>query len=903
MAKKTKETFKPLFLPLYDELVQLDHSLLNDDLGWVTPAYLAENMVHTFRDYQDSALRYFHYTMTNKVFEYRKLNHVLFNMATGSGKTDLMAGLILYLYQEHSYRNFLFIVNTNSVLNKTIDNLTNSQSNKYLYQPVIEIDGERLTIERVDEFPKNQSKNTIYIKLATVQSVASDIYTQRENSMGAQDYARNKVVILGDEAHHYSASTKTEKETEQSWEKAIKTILNANEDNRLLEFTATIDLENKNIYEKYKDKVLYRYGLDRFIQDRYSKNVKRIQSSNTDEENMLNVVLLSEFRRRYAYELYGSYIKPVIMFKSQKIDASNEANELFNQLVEKLSPDYVLEFIKRQTKTISETQSETLGFAYEYFLKNEKELPQIVKEIKREFSPTRVINANDSDRGGGMLEKGQYEALNSLESPDNLYRVIFAVAKLTEGWDVLNLYDIVRISDRKDTKGNKTTTMAEAQLIGRGARYNPFELDGKKSYQRRFEDDSNPSLILETLHYHTINEPQYLKNLVAALDDMNLPTGEDKKNPLLDVKVKPKFKKTNVWKNGKLYYNQSIQLSDDYYDTLAKYSLNNQEDIVINWLTSAKEVNYKAETIYEDFADMHQIPVEIDRRFIEKAMNRLTFFHFNNLKKYIPLLNSREEFLGEKWLNIQNRTIYANVPNKITRSDLTAEEKLRIVELYLLEVAQKIKKNSSSHRGTNKFIGYPLKDYVTDYKKRIPNYDTSKLFMDKNPQTVQRYVIDEDYFVYESAIINLTEKQLIDRIGERVEELKEHYSEVYLIRMDENMHRESAKSENMKLHEFNPNAKDVHFEGFQPDFILYLQNAEFFLQVFIEPKGSKIEEQQWKEDLLMYINDNEAELVFEDDVNGVKIKGLKFYTINDGRNAMKQLAQIAIDGEFRGLSM
>ena len=708
MAKKTKETFKPLFLPLYDELVQLDHSLLNDDLGWVTPAYLAENMVHTFRDYQDSALRYFHYTMTNKVFEYRKLNHVLFNMATGSGKTDLTAGLILYLYQEHSYRNFLFIVNTNSVLNKTIDNLTNSQSNKYLYQPVIEIDGERLTIERVDEFPKNQSKNTIYIKLATVQSVASVIYTQRENSMGAQDYARNKVVILGDEAHHYSASTKTEKETEQSWEKAIKTILNANEDNRLLEFTATIDLENKNIYEKYKDKVLYRYGLDRFIQDRYSKNVKRIQSSNTDEENMLNVVLLSEFRRRYAYELYGSYIKPVIMFKSQKIDASNEANELFNQLVEKLSPDYVLEFSKRQNKTISETQSETLGFTYEYFLKNEKELPQIVKEIKREFSPTRVINANDSDRGGGMLEKGQYEALNSLESPDNLYRVIFAVAKLTEGWDVLNLYDIVRISDRKDTKGNKTTTMAEAQLIGRGARYNPFELDGKKSYQRRFEDDSNPSLILETLHYHTINEPQYLKNLVAALDDMNLPTGEDKKNPLLDVKVKPKFKKTNVWKNGKLYYNQSIQLSDDYYDTLAKYSLNNQEDIVINWLTSAKEVNYKAETIYEDFADMHQIPVEIDRRFIEKAMNRLTFFHFNNLKKYIPLLNSREEFLGEKWLNIQNRTIYANVPNKITRADLTAEEKLRIVELYLLEVAQKIKKNSSSHRGTNKFIGYPV---------------------------------------------------------------------------------------------------------------------------------------------------------------------------------------------------
>ncbi|MDF2911761.1 MAG: restriction endonuclease [Sporolactobacillus laevolacticus] len=87
----------------------------------------------------------------------------------------------------------------------------------------------------------------------------------------------------------------------------------------LLEFTTTIDLDNEKIYEKYKDKVLYRYTLDRFIADRYSKNVKRIQSNNTDAENMLNVVLLSEFRRRYALELYGSYIKPVILFKSRKV--------------------------------------------------------------------------------------------------------------------------------------------------------------------------------------------------------------------------------------------------------------------------------------------------------------------------------------------------------------------------------------------------------------------------------------------------------------------------------------------------------------------------------------------------------------------------------------------------------
>lgn len=373
--------------------------------------------------------------------------------------------------------------------------------------------------------------------MATVQRVAADIYTQKENAMGKEDYARNKVVILGDEAHHYSASTKSEKEAEQSWEKAISTILNANKYNRLLEFTATIDLENKNVYEKYKDKVLYRYALDRFIQDKYSKNVKRIQSSNTDLDNMMNVVLLSEYRRRYAFEEQGVYIKPVIMFKSQRIDASNEAHEQFNELIDTLTAESLKAFLNRQAQITSEDDSETLAFAHDYYREREDDLSEIVRDIKRELAPSRIINANDTSQSG-ILEKGHYESLNSLESPMNLYRVIFAVARLTEGWDVLNLFDIVRLSDDPKVKGTKATTMSEAQLIGRGARYYPFLLNGKRSFTRRFNDGSKGSLILETIHYHTINEPQYLKNLVAALDEMNLPTGEDKKNPLIDVRVK-----------------------------------------------------------------------------------------------------------------------------------------------------------------------------------------------------------------------------------------------------------------------------------------------------------------------------------------------------------------------------
>src|SRR5690625_4482195 len=690
MAKK-----KQLPLPLYEEVKELNESLFNDQSAWETPAYIKENMVHTFRYYQDAALRHFHYSQVANEFRFRNVNHVLFNMATGSGKTDLMAGLILYLYQEHGYKNFLFLVNTNGVLSKTIDNLTNKGSDKYLYIPQIEIDGERIEIRQVETFPKTQSKNTIYLKLASVQRVAADIYTQKENAMGEEDYARDKVVILGDEAHHYSASTKTEKDTEQSWEKAIATILNARDDNKLLEFTATIDLENKNVYEKYKNKVLYRYALDRFIQDKYSKNVKRIQSSNTDVDNMLNVILLSEYRRRYALEEHGTYIKPVIMFKSQRIDASNEAHEQFNELIENLTVESLKSFLDRQTQIATEDDSETLALAHDYYRKNEENLVDIVRDIKRELAPNRIINANDSSQSG-ILEKGDYEALNSLESPSNLYRVIFAVARLTEGWDVLNLFDIVRLSDDPKTKGTKATTMSEAQLIGRGARYYPFSLNGKRSFTRRFDDDSKDSLILETIHYHTINEPQYLKNLVSALDEMNLPTGEDKKNPPLEVKVKPSFKRTDVWKYGKVYYNETVDVDDDYYDSLEKYGVDTQNDVIIPYISALKEVSYKDEQVQEDYTNAYNVPLTFDRRYVKKIMNRLSFYHFSKLKKFIPLLKSREEFLGEKWLNIYNRTIYVTIPRTMDSSVLTPTERLNILERYFSDVAKQIKDRKST---------------------------------------------------------------------------------------------------------------------------------------------------------------------------------------------------------------
>lgn len=123
-----------------------------------------------------------------------------------------------------------------------------------------------------------------------------------------------------------------------------------------------------------------------------------------------------------------------------------------------------------------------------------------------------------------------------------------------------------------------------------------------------------------------------------------------------------------------------------------------------------------------------------------------------------------------------------------------------------------------------------------------------------------------------------------------------YHKAVYLFRMDETMHRESVKSEALKLHQYQQNPeRGIHLTGYQPDFILFLEDTDdFYFQIFIEPKGmsgERFEGELWKEELL-YMTNHRAEMEFADAENNVQISGLKFYTAGDGRGTMEQLAAI-----------
>ena len=228
---------------------------------------------------------------------------VLYHMATGSGKTLIMAGLITYLY-EKGYRNFLFFVNSSNIIDKTRDNFFNKTSSKYLFSENISIGEKQVKIKEVENF-QAANQEDINIVFSTIQGLHSRLNTPKENSLTYEDFEDKKLVLISDEAHHINAETKKgselgieEKEEIISWEGTVNRIFNANHDNILLEFTATADISVPEIEKKYADKLIYDYPLKQFRKDGYSKEVKVLQADLTLFERALQGVLLSQYRRK-----------------------------------------------------------------------------------------------------------------------------------------------------------------------------------------------------------------------------------------------------------------------------------------------------------------------------------------------------------------------------------------------------------------------------------------------------------------------------------------------------------------------------------------------------------------------------------------------------------------------------
>ncbi len=811
--------------------VKIDNDIIND----INPKL-------ELRKYQNEALEnYLFYMKTDSIKKYPV--HLMFNMATGSGKTLIMASCIIDLYKK-GYRNFIFFVDSTSIIEKTKHNFINSSSEKYLFNSSIMINNKEVFIKESKNF-EGANRDNINIVFTTIQGLHSTLNIVRENALSYEDFEDNKVALISDEAHHINSMTKkkltkTEQEESQSWEWTINRVLKANKENIMLEFTATIDLENESIYQKYKDKIIYRYNLKQFRQDSYSKDVKILKSDMELKYRIIQALICSQFRRKIA-EKNGIYLKPVIMIKSPKIETSKETEELFYKIIDELKEEDIL-----RIKNLSE-KTEILKQTFEYLEENKISLSNFTTEIKYEFDKkTRSININDDKE----LSNNQI-LINSLENRNNEIRVIFAVNKLDEGWDVLNLFDIVRVAE------NRGNTLSEAQLIGRGARYSPFKTnDEQEKYKRKFDNSKSDLRFIEQLHYHSINESKFISDLKTELEKSGIFIDEDKKQEI-NLKVKENIKTSDFYINGKIFVNEKIKrdkkninkLSDIFETKVFEFKLygtTSNENLLFD------NLDEKSEFIKDKKISLKSISTSI----IRSAINKNLFYKFDNLKKYIPNLKSINEFItSENYLSSVDVKVFGE---KDKLSNLSKDELLKICIKILNDIEIEIKNNLFDYEGTKEFKAKSINKILVD--------KTLNIIRDsENAKAIDINLSNENWYVYSEAYGTSEEKALIKFVYNFIGELQEKYEDVKLIRNEKLFQIYNFKNGN----------------AFEPDFVLFLKEKNeknyLYYQLFIEPKGEHLfEVDKWKEDFLAEINQSkEIENLFEND--NYVIYGLPFF--------------------------
>lgn len=833
------------------------------------------NPMMKLRPYQEECFKYL-FTYWENDFDAKELKpHLLFHMATGSGKTLIMAGVMLYLY-EQGYRNFLFFVDSANIIEKTKDNFLNTASAKYLFSQSITIGNQQVEIRLVDNF-QTVDDNCINLCLNTIQGLHTSLNTPKENAVTYDDFADKRIVLISDEAHHTNTATKKGKKTTsqeqlmlfddsefgitEDWESTVMKIFHSNEANVLLEFTATEDFQDANIADKYENKVIYDYPLKKFREDGYSKDISVVQSDLSPIDRAIQCVLLSQYKRKLFSSIHQD-IKPVMMLKSKTIADNKKFFEEFIDTIKRLSIDDI--------ERIGSNASGDVKDVFTYISEKGIELDNLLLEIKEDFKEDNLLLVD-----GNNISPEKQLKLNSLEAKDNEFRVVFAVDMLNEGWDVLNLFDIVRLYETRDSGHGKVgkTTMQEAQLIGRGARYMPFtEPTGElRIGERKFDNDTTNRLrALETLHYHSVNNSKYVTELKQAMIQTGIVAEKVK---TVELKFKDSFKKTSLYNDGYVFMNElEPYMINEEITSLGDAILEKEYKVRI------KSGNMSTSMVFETGTSVNTCSIpyrtfkfgDLGHHVIRAAINRFEAFKFSNLKDTYPNLESVKEFIESfSYLAGVNIQIFAR---QEVLDDLSQKEKLFCAIEVLRQIEPLLSKGGIGYKGTKQFRPKPIKDVFRERTQKFSldgsaDKEFGKSMMETENMYLRMDLSKADWHAYEDCFGTSEEKYLIRYIESIYPKLKEKYHDIYLLRNEKDL----------KIYSFTSG------DAYQPDYILFLHKENKgaktdCIQIFIEPKGEHLRStDKWKEDEMKQIREN-ADIRFSTLGSNFNVWGMPFFT-------------------------
>ncbi|WQS47249.1 DEAD/DEAH box helicase family protein [Helicobacter pylori] len=799
------------------------------------PTHITSNLKKELRDYQKKAV----YNYLEKRQSNPTQKHFMFEMATGSGKTLVMAGLILECCKQ-GYQNFIFFVNSVSILEKTKLNFTDSVSSKYLFSENININDENIEIKSINNLNESHN-NAINIYFSTIQGLFSLFTRAKENAITLEDLKDQKLVFLADEAHHLNTETKkklndSEASEKRNWESVVKLALEQNKDNLLLEFSATIPKE-KSVEEKYKNLKVATYTLKEFSEDKFCKNIYSLSYENKElETRFLGACVSSLYKELLAQHHNIENFKPCILFKSERIEESKKNQERFNAFLENLSPLDLENFFHYSRNAFFKDAKN--------FFDEKNYTANLVAFLQTKFKKSTQINTNNEKE----LEKGML-LLNSLEDRDNPKRVIFSVDKLNEGWDVLNLFDIVRLKN----KASQKDTTKDAQLIGRGARYYPFSYNDFKPsriefYQRKF-DLFNPLSALERLDYHAIYDSEFIAKLNNELQDLGLGFVDEKQTiPLTPTKRFKCYYASNTKDKNKNLFNKD-------YSGPVESKLKSLHVPLFAFGVREKKVDFKEENKGDT---TYYIPHTLDRiplNYFLKALN-LKNLDFKTLKKAFKkhAFNNKVGFI-EQYISPLKTNFHKN--QKFDNNKTLLKLAVYIIGNLKDTLLKEQDKYDVSALELKEFETHNKSLSASEWEKNIPFYE---------------WLLFKDMRKLDSGL----ERDFLDFINKNKEILDKKFKEWCVLRNDHFA----------ELKVFCNIKGPCYAQGFEPDFILFAQTHEdefLGFTCYMEAKGEHLEPSNaWKKEFLEMLEN----ATLKSHNKKLHLKGLPFFTFTNNNRTL-----------------
>lgn len=858
--------------------------------------YIQGNLASSvkLRPYQKEAIGRAIYYLDGELSK-GKNKHLLFNMATGSGKTVVMAALILAMYKR-GVRRFVFFTRLSHIVEKTRLNFLESNSSKSLFPQLIRLDGKPVKITEVQNFAKSSSDD-ISILFTTTSGLHTALNDPREGGITFEELSEEPVCLIADEAHNLSANTskglgKAEQLDIFSWETTVtKIIQNGHPSSGLLEFTATPRLEEDfpEIREKYQDKAIYNYDLKQFRLDGYSKDVRTLEVDSSSLDRALVAVLTSQYRLKVA-EKHLISLKPVVLFKANRVNRTKSSKSSDDE-----KEVYSLEFKRAFHELIQDLTGQdikrVLGFGNAPILVRVRDffeswdLDALAKEIQLAFATENCLTVDDGHLDGKMT------LLSTLEENSNRIRAVFATEKLNEGWDVLNLFDIVRLYDTRDSKSNKpgATTVQEAQLIGRGARYWPFAHGEIPMNQRKFDGDLQHELrVIEELTYHSKTNPRYIQELTSALVSTGI---APQSREMRTISLKPDITSGN-WGSTPIFTNLRVAIKELPKDqALAKQP--NLSDLLrgFEYVIDGFDSRETAPLSGGSSQEFAKSKFRLRGRELSPANRRFgfevsQFGNFERLQSFFPAVQSIEEFLfDDNYFAGVSLTVVHSVKFDV----LPNSDEARLVESALNTLFKKISEAKTDFVGSFSFVpttvermfGSPkeiLLDPVRDRERLTPSHSLSE---------------ESHWFGQNEFWGTSEEKSFVDFIRGHVSRLNQDGFELLLLRNE--LH--------FAIYEF------AFGRAFHPDFLLLARDKVTsharLLQLFVEPKGSQFldadggfqnSKEGWKQDFLIEL-ESRAEIKLNSEK--FRVIGLPFFNATSSEGLLSERFTEAFEAVFR----